>query len=158
MDLIITTINTILIYNFIIVVVINIIINTIIINTYPYPLLIILIQLGHVYDLATAFVKVLGNKVAYKNTYNISGERFVTFDGIARACAQAAGKGEPELIHYNPKEFDFGKAKAFPLRDQHFFASVDKAISELGWTPKYGLVDGLRDSYEKVSRVFILNK
>ena len=52
--------------------------------------------------------------------------RFVTFDGIAKACAEAAGAPEPELIHYNPKDYDFGKKKAFPMRDQHFFASVDK--------------------------------
>lgn len=58
--------------------------------------------------------------------YNISGERFVTFDGIAKACAQAAGKPEPELIHYDPKAIDTGGKKAFPLRDQHFFASIDK--------------------------------
>lgn len=31
---------------------------------------------------------------------------------------QAAGFPEPEIIHYNPKEFDFGKKKAFPFRDQ----------------------------------------
>jgi hypothetical protein len=67
----------------------------------------------------------------------------------AEACAAAAGKSAPELVHYNPKDFDFGKAKAFPMRDQHFFASVDKAKAELGWTPKYGLVDGLKDSYAK---------
>ena len=53
--------------------------------------------------------------------------RFVTFDGIAKACAEAAGAPEPELIHYNPKDYDFGKNKAFPMRDQHFFASIDKA-------------------------------
>ncbi len=53
--------------------------------------------------------------------------RFVTFDGIAKACAKAAGAPEPELIHYNPKDYDFGKNKAFPMRDQHFFASIDKA-------------------------------
>lgn len=53
-------------------------------------------------------------------------DRFVTFDGIAKACAKAAGAPEPELVHYNPKDFDFGKKKAFPMRDQHFFASVDK--------------------------------
>jgi len=52
--------------------------------------------------------------------------RFVTFDGIAKACAKAAGAPEPELVHYNPKDFDFGTKKAFPMRDQHFFASVDK--------------------------------
>lgn len=31
---------------------------------------------------------------------------------------QAGGFPEPEIIHYNPKEFDFGKSKAFPFRDQ----------------------------------------
>lgn len=32
--------------------------------------------------------------------------------------SQAAGFPEPEIVHYNPKEFDFGKKKAFPFRDQ----------------------------------------
>ena len=53
----------------------------------------------------------------------------MTFDGIAKACAKAAGAPEPELIHYNPKDFDFGGKKAFPLRDQHFFASIDKVCA-----------------------------
>jgi nucleoside-diphosphate-sugar epimerase len=106
-------------------------------------------QLGHVKDLATAFVKMLGNPKAKNQIYNISGERFVTFDGIAKACAEAAGAPEPELIHYNAKEIDLGGKKAFPMRDQHFFASIDKAMRELDWQPEFGLVDGLRDSYEK---------
>jgi len=106
-------------------------------------------QLGHVKDLAVAFLKVLGNPKAKNQVYNISGERFVTFDGIAKACAEAAGAPEPKLVHYNPKDFDFGKAKAFPMRDQHFFASIDKAKAELDWEPEFGLVDGLRDSYMK---------
>ncbi|KAK1428935.1 hypothetical protein QVD17_17775 [Tagetes erecta] len=104
-------------------------------------------QLGHVKDLATAFIKVLGNAKASKQVYNISGDRYVTFDGLARACAKAGGFPEPELIHYNPKEFDFGKKKAFPFRDQHFFASVEKAKEELGIVPEYSLVEGLTDSY-----------
>ena len=58
-----------------------------------------------------------------------AGDRFVTFDGIAKACAKAAGAPEPELVHFNPKDFDFGKEKPFPLRDQHFFTSVDKVSS-----------------------------
>ena len=83
-------------------------------------------QLGHVKDLATAFSKVLGNATASRQVYNISGERYITFDGIAKACAIAAGAPEPELVHYDPKAVDLGKAKAFPLRDQHFFTSVEK--------------------------------
>lgn len=34
--------------------------------------------------------------------------RYVTFDGIAKACAKAGGFAEPELVHFNPKDFDFG--------------------------------------------------
>ncbi|CAL5378514.1 unnamed protein product [Camellia sinensis] len=104
-------------------------------------------QLGHVKDLAMAFIQVLGNEKASKQVFNISGDKYVTFNGLAKACAKAAGFPEPEIIHYNPKEFDFGKKKSFPFRDQHFFASVDKAKSELGWKPEFDLVGGLADSY-----------
>jgi hypothetical protein len=31
---------------------------------------------------------------------------------------QAGGFPEPEIVHYNPKDFDFGKKKAFPFRAQ----------------------------------------
>ncbi|KAH9755631.1 chloroplast stem-loop binding protein of 41 kDa b [Citrus sinensis] len=85
-------------------------------------------QLGHVKDLARAFVQVLGNEKASRQVFNISGEKYVTFDGLARACAKAAGFPEPELVHYNPKEFDFGKKKAFPFRDQ-VIASLKTAFS-----------------------------
>ena len=52
--------------------------------------------------------------------------RFVTFDGFAKACAKAAGKPEPEIVHFNPKEHDLGGSKAYPMRDQHFFTSIHK--------------------------------
>ncbi|KAL0654345.1 hypothetical protein Bca4012_097036 [Brassica carinata] len=101
-------------------------------------------------DLTTRspFLAVLGNEKASKEILNISGEKYVTFDGLARACAKAGGFPEPEIVHYNPKEFDFGKKKAFPFRDQHFFASVEKAKHVLGWKPEFDLVEGLTDSYK----------
>jgi nucleoside-diphosphate-sugar epimerase len=107
-------------------------------------------QLGHVKDLASAMSQILGNSMAVGQIYNISGDRFVTFDGIARACAAAAGKSPDEIkiVHYDPKMFDFGKRKAFPMRVQHFFASINKAVTELGWQPEYDLVSGLRDSLQ----------
>lgn len=107
-------------------------------------------QLGHVSDLAQAMAKVLGNSQAVGQIYNVSGDRYVTFDGLARACAVAAGKSpdDVQLVHYNPKQFDFGKRKAFPLRTQHFFASVDKAIAELNWQPQFDLLSGLKDAFQ----------
>jgi nucleoside-diphosphate-sugar epimerase len=51
-------------------------------------------------------------------------------------------------MHYDPTKFDFGKRKAFPLRQQHFFADIHRAKTDLGWQPKYDLVSGLTDSYQ----------
>lgn len=107
-------------------------------------------QLGHVQDLATAMAAVLGNRRAVGQIYNVSGDRYVTFDGLAKACAVAAGK-DPDtlkLVHYDPKQFDFGKRKAFPMRVQHFFADVHKAQKDLYWKPEFDLISGLRDSFE----------
>lgn len=107
-------------------------------------------QFGHVKDLAMAMSQVLGNQQAIGQVYNISGDRYVTFDGLARACAVAAGKSAQDLkiVHYDPKKFDFGKRKAFPMRVQHFFADVNKAMTELNWQPKYDLISGLKDSFQ----------
>ncbi|HIK32011.1 MAG TPA: NAD-dependent epimerase/dehydratase family protein [Oscillatoriales cyanobacterium M59_W2019_021] len=107
-------------------------------------------QLGHCADLAEAMAAVLENKKAIGQIYNISGDRYVTFDGLAKACAQAAGKSAETLkiVHYDPQQFDFGKRKAFPLRPQHFFADIHKAKTELNWQPKFDLVSGLKDSFQ----------
>lgn len=107
-------------------------------------------QLGHCKDLAAAMASVLGLPLAVGQIYNVSGERYVTFDGLARACAVAAGKSPDSLqiVHYDPKKFDFGKRKSFPLRVQHFFASVDKAKRELGWHPEFDQIGGLKDSFQ----------
>ncbi|MBD2608552.1 NAD-dependent epimerase/dehydratase family protein [Scytonema hofmannii FACHB-248] len=107
-------------------------------------------QFGHVKDLAKAMTKIVGNKQAIGQIYNVSGDRFVTFDGLARACAVAAGKSSEsvKIVHYDPKKFDFGKRKAFPMRVQHFFASVDKAKTQLDWQPEYDLISGLQDSLQ----------
>ncbi len=107
-------------------------------------------QFGHCKDLSLAMAAVLGNKTAVGQIYNVSGDRYVTFDGLARACAQAVGKSAEtvKLVHYDPKQFDFGKRKAFPLRVQHFFASVNKAMTQLSWQPEYDLLSGLKDSFQ----------
>ena len=107
-------------------------------------------QFGHVRDLALAMASVLGNETAIGKIYNISGDRYITFDGLAYACGMAAGKSpeEIELVHYDPSKFDFGKRKAFPIRQQHFFTDIHRAKTELNWQPKYDLVSGLQDSFQ----------
>jgi hypothetical protein len=53
------------------------------------------------------------------------------------------------LVHYDPKAFDFGKAKAFPMRVQHFFTAIHRAEADLDWTPSFDLVSGLKDSFDQ---------
>lgn len=107
-------------------------------------------QFGHIQDLAVAMAKVLGNETAIGKIYNISGDRYVTFDGLAYACGAAAGKSPEEikLVHYDPSKFDFGKRKAFPMRQQHFFADIHQGKTDLNWQPQYDLVSGLKDSFQ----------
>ena len=107
-------------------------------------------QFGHIQDLALAMASVLGNETAVGKIYNISGDRYVTFNGLAYACAEAVGKSPDDikLVHYDLSKFDFGKRKAFPVRQQHFFADIHRAKTELDWQPKYDLVLGLKDSFE----------
>ena len=109
-----------------------------------------LTHLGHCQDLAAAMVSVLGNDQAIGQIYNISGEKAVTFDGLARGCAVAIGKDPNtiKIVHYDPKAFDFGKQKAFPMRVQHFFTDISKAKAELQWQPQFTLIDGLKDSFD----------
>jgi nucleoside-diphosphate-sugar epimerase len=110
-----------------------------------------LTQLGHVQDLAQAMVAILGNAQAIGQIYNISGDRYVTFDGLARLCAEATGRsGEGlKIVHYDPSAHDLGKRKAFPLRSQHFFTAINKAQQDLNWQPHFDLLNGLKNSFEK---------
>ncbi|MBI4783811.1 MAG: NAD-dependent epimerase/dehydratase family protein [Oscillatoriophycideae cyanobacterium NC_groundwater_1537_Pr4_S-0.65um_50_18] len=108
-----------------------------------------LTQWGHVQDLAAAMVAVLGNPRAVGQIYNVSGDRYISFDGLAKACAMAADK-DPEalkLVHYDP-HLDLGKRKAFPMRVQHFFTDIHKAQKDLYWRSQYDVVAGLRDSFQ----------
>jgi len=107
-------------------------------------------QFGHVDDLASAMVAILGNEKAKGEIYNISGDRYVTLTGLALACAKAVGK-KPEDVkikYYDPTKVDVGNRKAFPIRMQHFFADTTKAKKDLNWQPKYDLVSGLKESFK----------
>lgn len=52
--------------------------------------------------------------------------RTITFNGMAKAIAAAAGK-EAKIVYYDPEELGLGKgskAEGFPFRTVHFFASA----------------------------------
>ncbi|CAE8610374.1 unnamed protein product [Polarella glacialis] len=111
-------------------------------------------QLGHCEDLADFMTQCIGNPAVNGQVYNVSSEEFVTFDGMAKLCAAAAGLPEPKIVHYDPKSIkglvpeDW--PKAFPFRNMHFFTSIEKAKRDVpGWKPKFTMLEGLTDSYKQ---------
>jgi len=107
--------------------------------------------LGHVADLAVAMSNVIDRTDRTTGrVYNCQNSQAVTFDGVARIAAKAAGRPEPEIVHYDPKDFAFPEGKkAFPMRPQHFFTGIHRAMVDLDWKPEYDSAESiLRDAYE----------
>ena len=54
-----------------------------------------------------------------------------------------------ELRSFDPRLLEPKARKAFPLRIAHFFTDINRVCRELAWQPRFDLVAGLKDSYEK---------
>jgi len=108
-------------------------------------------QLGHVDDLAEAMARSLEVDTSTNRIYNCSGATGVTFRGLAAAAAQACGHSleQVELRSFDPHLLEPKARKAFPLRIGHFFTDINRVCRELAWQPRFDLVTGLKDSYEK---------
>lgn len=50
------------------------------------------------------------------NIFNCVSDRAVTLDGLAKLCAQAAGR-PVNIVHYDPKAAGVDAKKAFPFRN-----------------------------------------
>ena len=71
------------------------------------------------------------------NIFNCVSDRAVTLDGMAKLCAQAAGRSV-KIVHYDPKEVGVDAKKAFPFRNMvmtksPFFKITNNWI-ESNWT------------------------
>lgn len=66
--------------------------------------------------------------------FNAVGGRTVTFDGLARMCANAAGAaGALSIVHYDPAATGVDAKKAFPFRNMHFYSEPRNARERLGF-------------------------
>lgn len=103
-----------------------------------------LTTLSHVEDLADMMARVPGNSAAVGQHFNMCSDRCISFEGIARAVAAAAGK-EAKIVPYDPSAVKLEKGEGFPFRAVHFFASADKAKRVLGWTPRHDFIADVAD-------------
>lgn len=108
------------------------------------------VHLIHVADVASLMASLIGNQNAVGQIYNVSGTELTSILGCVRLMAAAAGV-EPEIVHV---PIEVARGLRAPLMHWHeglqggTVYSVDKALRDLDWRPRFGLESGYRDSYE----------
>lgn len=76
-----------------------------------------LTNISHVRDLSSMLTHAVENPdAASHKIFNCVSDRAVTLDGIAKLCAQAAGR-PVNIVHYDPKAVGVDAKKAFPFRN-----------------------------------------
>jgi nucleoside-diphosphate-sugar epimerase len=108
------------------------------------------IHLIHVADVASLMASIAGNDRAAGQIYNVAGREVTSIIGAVEMMARAVGV-RPDIVNV---PVDIARAQRTPL--VHWgeglvggmFFSIDKALADLHWTPRFGVEDGYRDSYQ----------
>jgi len=110
--------------------------------------------LVHTSDVARFMASLPGNEKVLGECYNVSGAEVTSIVGVVHLAARAMGvkptivevpmelarKQRPPLVHWG--EALTGSA----------LLSIEKALREVDWAPRYSIEDGYRDSYEWYKR------
>jgi nucleoside-diphosphate-sugar epimerase len=108
------------------------------------------VHLIHVADVAALMASIAGNERAPGEIYNVAGREVTSIRGAVEMMARAVGVSA-NVVHV---PLNVARAQKTPL--VHWgeglvggmIFSIDKALEHLDWTPRFGLEDGYRDSYE----------
>ncbi|XP_068660682.1 chloroplast stem-loop binding protein of 41 kDa a, chloroplastic [Aristolochia californica] len=108
-----------------------------------------LTNISHVRDLSSMLALAVENPSASCcKIFNCVSDRAVTFDGLAKLCAQAAGH-PLKIIHYDPKAVGVDAKKAFPFRNMHFYAEPRAAKEILQWSSTTNLPEDLKERFKE---------
>jgi nucleoside-diphosphate-sugar epimerase len=108
------------------------------------------LSLVHTLDVARLMASLIGNEKVKGEAYNVSGAEVTSIVGVVHLVARAMGvsatvievpieiarRQHPPLLHWG--EGTAGTA----------ILSIDKALTDIDWTPRFGIEDGYRDSYD----------
>ena len=113
------------------------------------------VHLIHVADVATLMASVAGNPRSIGQLYNVAGREITSVLGSMKMMATAAGV-EANIVHV-PAEMARGLRAPLVHWGEALnggaINSVDKALRDLDWEPRFGLEAGYRDSYAWFNRV-----
>ena len=104
-----------------------------------------IIQFGYVEDLALAIESSIGNSDFYNQTFNISGDEYVTMSEFSEICGKVMNK--KAIIKYiNTEENKIKTRDWFPFREVNLFGDISK-LENTGFRNTYSLVQGLEKTY-----------
>jgi nucleoside-diphosphate-sugar epimerase len=105
-------------------------------------------QFGHVEDLADAMAAMLGDRRAFGQAYNVTGEEAITQVGFVELIAEVIAR-PLRLVHYpvpqDRKSAPFGQNLVY---DCHAVYTTTKIRRDLGIRPRYTLASGLAQTYQ----------
>jgi nucleoside-diphosphate-sugar epimerase len=107
------------------------------------------LSLVHIADVAFFMASLVGNARVKGEAYNVSGAEVTSIVGVVHLVAKAMGV-DARIVHV---PMDIARAQRPPLL--HWgeavtgtaILSIDKALRDVEWTPRFGIEDGYRDSY-----------
>jgi nucleoside-diphosphate-sugar epimerase len=107
------------------------------------------LQLVHIQDVARFMASLLGNEKVRGECYNVSGAEVTSIVGVVHLIARAMGV-KPTIV---PVPMDLARKQRPPL--VHWgealtgsaLLSIEKALRDVDWAPRFGIEDGYRDSY-----------
>ena len=105
-----------------------------------------IIQFGYVEDLALAIESSIGSSDFYNQTFNISGDEYVTMSEFSEICGKVMNK--KAIIKYINTEENKIKARDwFPFREVNLFGDISK-LENTGFRNTYSLIQGLEKTYK----------
>lgn len=105
-----------------------------------------IIQFGYIEDLTEAILNASQDEKYHNDIFNISGDEYITFNQLVKTCAEVMNK-EVKIKYINTFENNVKARDWFPFRDIALFGNISK-IKEKGFSNKYTLVKGLRETYQ----------
>ncbi|MCC6920280.1 MAG: NAD-dependent epimerase/dehydratase family protein [Alphaproteobacteria bacterium] len=107
-------------------------------------------SLVHINDVARLMTALLGNDKVKGEAYNVSGAEVTSIVGVVHLIAQAMGmkarvvEVPPEIARrQHPPLLHWGEGVAGTA-----LLSIEKALRDIAWTPRFGIESGYRDAYE----------
>ena len=108
------------------------------------------LQLVHINDVARLMASLVGNDRVRGEVYNVSGAEVASVIGVVNLIGRAMGV-KPQIVNVpmqiarqqSPPLVHWGESVSGSA-----MLSIDKALSHIDWSPRFGIEDGFRDAYE----------